>query len=101
MSWQSMAAAKRQAILDSIPVKWRLSHIPPVEDQRDVASDFAQQFLSPKEIAITEADAVRIVEQTCSGQWTAVEVTEAFCHRASLGHQVVSLTLPQILDSRL
>lgn len=89
--WQSKAAAKRQAILESIPQAWRLSKIPSIEEQRDVTGPYIQQFLSAKEVEITETDAVGIAKQTASGAWSAVEVTEAFCHRASLAHQLVGL----------
>lgn len=91
--WKAKAGEKRQAILDSLPQKWRfpLSSIPDVEQQRDVTGTYIQQFLSPREIEITETDAVGIAKQTTTGQWTAVEVTEAFCHRASLAHELVSL----------
>lgn len=91
-SWQDLAAAKREAIINSIPERWRLASIPSAEEQRDVTGAYIQQFLSPKEIAIIETDAVGIVEKTSTGQWTAVEVVEAFCHSASLGHQLVGST---------
>ena len=88
--WKAKASAKRQAILDSLPQKWRLtSRIPDVEEQRDVTGSYIQQFLSPREIEITETDAVGIAKQTTTGQWSAVEVAEAFCHRASVAHQLV------------
>ncbi|KAJ6028561.1 hypothetical protein N7540_004137 [Penicillium herquei] len=84
-------AAKRQAILDAIPAKWRLgSPIPPATEVRDVTGPYIQQHLSEREIQITESDAVDIVAETTSGRWTALEVTEAFCHRAALAHQFVS-----------
>ena len=91
--WQAKANAKRQAILDSIPQKWRLERIPNVKEQRDVTGPYIQQFLSPKEIEITETDAVGIAKQTASGAWSSVDVAEAFCHRASLAHQLVSFLL--------
>ena len=87
--WQAKADAKRQAILDSIPEKWRLSSVPSAQDQKDVTGPYIQQFLDPKEIEITETDAVGIAKQTASGAWSAVAVAEAFCHRASLAHQLV------------
>ena len=37
-------------------------------------------------LTLSEADG------TLSAEWTAVEVTEAFCHRAALAHQLVSKT---------
>ena len=90
-NWSSLASTKRDSILSSIPEKWRLTpdKLPSNEEQRDVTT-YVQQFLSQKEILITETDIVGIAEKTSSGAWSAVEVTEAFCHRASLAHQLVS-----------
>ncbi|EAW06572.1 putative general amidase GmdA [Aspergillus clavatus NRRL 1] len=87
--WKAAAAAKRQAILDAIPAKWRIQEpIPSPSKLRDVTG-YIQQFLSPRELEITENDAADIAQQTTTGNWTAVEVAEAFCHRAALAHQLV------------
>lgn len=89
-SWQAIGAAKRESILQSIPEKWRLENsTPPASELRDVTGSYIQQFLSPREIEITETDAVEIAKKTTTGQWTAVEVTRAFCHRAAIAHQLV------------
>ncbi|GLA26517.1 general amidase GmdA [Aspergillus phoenicis ATCC 13157] len=88
--WQEAAEAKRQAILEAIPKKWRVERIPPVEEQVDVTGGYIHQYLSPQEIEITEADAVAIASHTTLGEWSAVEVTEAFCHRAAIAHQLVN-----------
>ncbi|GAQ45822.1 hypothetical protein AtubIFM57143_006306 [Aspergillus tubingensis] len=86
-SWQKAAQAKRQAILDAIPQKWRIQYDTlPI----DVTGGFIQGYLTPREIEITEADAVAITAQTTVGNWSAVEVTEAFCHRAAIAHQLVN-----------
>ena len=88
--WESRAKAKRDAVNGLIPAAWRITApIPSAEEQRDVTGEYIQQFLSPREVAITETDATGIVSNTCSGTWTAREVTEAFCHRAALAHQLV------------
>ena len=87
--WKTAATAKRDEILASIPKKWMLEKLPSNQEQRDVTGAFVQQFLSPKEIEITETDVVGIAQKTTSGKWTAVEVTEAFCHRAAIAHQLV------------
>lgn len=88
--WKQLAAAKRQSILDAIPEKWRIQDpLPPPEELRDVTGPYIQQFLTSREVEITETDALGITEKTTSGIWTAVEVTEAFCHRAALAHQLV------------
>lgn len=88
--WRTVASAKRDAVLDKIPREWRLPHpIPSATEIPDVTGDYVQQFLNSREIKITETDAVDIVKKTGSGQWTAVEVTKAFCHRAAIAHQLV------------
>lgn len=88
--WQIIAKNKRDSVNKLIPENWRLDSIPSVAEQRDVTGKYIQQFLSAREIEITETDAVGIVEKTSSGEWKSREVCEAFCHRASLAHQLVS-----------
>lgn len=88
--WESRAAAKRKEILGGIPQKWHLDKIPSTEEQKDVTG-YVQQFLSQGEVEITETDVVGIAEKVAAGEWSAVAVTEAFCHRASIAHQLVSL----------
>ncbi|KAJ5277349.1 hypothetical protein N7524_003502 [Penicillium chrysogenum] len=90
-SWKLKGEAKRQSILNAIPEKWRLeSPVPPATELRDVTGDYIRQYLTEHEITITETDAVDIVAQTSTGRWSALEVTEAFCHRAALAHQLVN-----------
>ncbi|KAK5187945.1 hypothetical protein LTR16_009124, partial [Cryomyces antarcticus] len=88
--WKKLATQKRDSVNDLIPKEWRISSVPSVEEQRDVTGKYIQQFLSDKEVEITETDAVGIVKQTSSGAWSAVEVTKAFCHRAAVAHQLVN-----------
>jgi amidase len=90
VDWKSLANEKRDSVNALIPKPWLLPNtLPPTSDKRDVTSKYIQQFLSPKEIEITETDAVGIVENTTTGTWKAREVAEAFCHRAALAHQMV------------
>ena len=88
MDWQAVAKAKLNSINDSIPKKWRLDVIPSIQQKKDVTGSFIAEHLSDKEIKITETDAVGITTRTCSGEWQAEEVVTAFCHRASLAHQL-------------
>lgn len=93
-SWQEKAKAKRESVNSLIPEEWRLkTPVPSAEQQRDVTGKFAWQYLSPREVEITEQGAVDILKHITTGQWTAEEVTKAFCHRAALAHQFVSLLL--------
>jgi amidase len=93
LDWEKKAEAKRRAILDSIPQKWRLDRIPSAEEQKDVTDGYIRQFLSNKETEITETDIGGISKQIAAGSWTSLEVTEAFCHRASIAHQLVCVIL--------
>lgn len=90
MPWKTPAKQKREEILGRVPPQWRLTEeLPTVEEQRDFTGKFIQKFLSPREVEITETDAVGIVAKTTTGSWKAREVAEAFCHRAALAHQMV------------
>ena len=93
MDWRAVAEKKRASVLATFPKDWVIPAPPSVEQQRDVTGAFVQQYLSAREVEITEAGAVDIVAKTSSGQWTAVEVTKAFCHRAALAHQLVRIRL--------
>lgn len=88
--WKQAAKDKADQVLSLIPPEWRIRDIPSADQQRDVTGDFVRQYLDKKEIEITETDAVGVVEKTLSGQWTAVDVTKAFCHRAAIAHQLVN-----------
>ncbi|RDL36985.1 putative glutamyl-tRNA(Gln) amidotransferase subunit A [Venustampulla echinocandica] len=75
MDWKTLAEEKRASVLVLIPQAWMLpSPIPPPNEQRDVTGNYIQQFLSPREIEITETDAVGIVNNTTTGKWKAREV---------------------------
>lgn len=87
--WQKVGKAKLESINDSIPKPWRVDPLPSNEQQRDVTGDFIRQYLSKDEIDLTEASATTIVDNISAGQWTAEAVARAFCHRASLAHQLV------------
>ena len=95
-NWETLAKEKRDSVNALIPKSWLLTDpVPSVKEQKDVTGKYIQQFLSPNEVTITETDAVGIVEKTTTGKWTAQKVTEAFCHRAALAHQLVGMiTIP-------
>ncbi len=89
-NWKELGKTKAASVNSLIPKSWLLtSPLPSVEQQRDFTGKYIQSYLSPKEIEITETDAVGIVQKTTTGIWKAREVAEAFCHRAALAHQMV------------
>lgn len=89
--WTDIAAKAQTKLINSIPSQWRIPHdkLPP-DDQLDVTG-FPRQsgLLTDDELEITEAFATDIVGAVAAGEWTAVEVTTAFCKRAAIAHQVV------------
>ncbi|KAK5113263.1 hypothetical protein LTR62_003600 [Meristemomyces frigidus] len=89
-AWKQKGQDKAASVLALIPEEWRLKNIPSSEEQRDVSGTYLHQYLSKQEIAITETDAVGIVNKTTSGAWSAVDVARAFCHRAALAHQILN-----------
>jgi amidase len=88
MAWQEIAKEKREAILAAIPKEWRISGLPSVDDQPDVTT-YVEQYLSKEELEITACSADQIAQKCGSGEWTAETVIRAFCHRASLAHQLL------------
>lgn len=97
-SWESLSQAKKSSISESIPQKWKFksSELPTVTALRDV-SDYIRRFLSASELTITDLNASAILAKVRRGEWTSVEVTTAFCHRAALSHQLVN---PRIRGKR-
>ncbi|KAF6223327.1 hypothetical protein HO133_000169 [Letharia lupina] len=91
MSWQSNAQGKRASLIELIPLKWRIptSDIPSVTRLRDFG-EYICRFLDRRELEITNAPSSRILANIRSGEWTSVDVTRAFCHRASVAHQLTN-----------
>ncbi|KAL7930685.1 amidase signature domain-containing protein [Trichoderma chlorosporum] len=101
-NFETLAESKAKAILNAIPERWRLSiAVPSAEQQRDITGAYIQQFLAASEIEITETDAVGILQQTTTGKWSARDVTEAFCHRAAIAHQLTNCLLDIFIDVAL
>ena len=101
MDWKKAGKDKAESVFNLIPKEWLIPNIPSAAERRDVTGKYIHQFLSEKEIEITETDAVGIVKKTTSGKWTAVEVAKAFCHRAALAHQLVSCLHEIFFDSAI
>ncbi|KIM75823.1 hypothetical protein PILCRDRAFT_13322 [Piloderma croceum F 1598] len=99
--WQIKAREKREAINSEIPSHWQITHVPDADKLKD-AQHYTCKFLTEREIRITEmADARALLEKLACGQYTALEVTEAFCHRAAIAHQMVNCLSEIIFDQAL
>ncbi|CZR68251.1 probable general amidase [Phialocephala subalpina] len=88
--WKAVGASKSAALLSLIPGKSRIPLPLPSPAALPDVTDHIRQYLSAKEVELTETDSIDIVRKTSSGDWTCTEVTEAFCHRAALAHQMIN-----------
>lgn len=89
MSWKQSADEIRQTLRDAIPAKWTLSpnHTAGLTDVTAVPATCG--LLSADDLAITEQTATQLVAKLAAGQLSSVRVTEAFCARAAIAHQLV------------
>lgn len=95
-NWEAAVAEKRKALRESIPK----SHLLPAELASKaekgelLPSDDAvltSGVLSTLDLEITDIDdAAVIVERVASRRYTAVQVAEAFCKRASIAQQTAN-----------
>lgn len=103
MSWQEKVEKKRKTLSALIPERW---HIPadqlPPESQRSVVSYIEQNnLLTEEELTITNLTVQDLVQKISSGEFTAVQVCQAYCHRAVLVHQLVNCLVEIMFESAL
>ncbi|WPG97460.1 acetamidase [Acrodontium crateriforme] len=100
--WTSIAAKAQTRLINSIPSDWRIPPSKlPKDDELNVTGFPAKcGILNDFELEITESLATDIVGRLAAGEWTAVEVTTAFCKRAAIAHQVTRcLTITMFDDA--
>ena len=87
---QSICTSAQQEVLDAIPQAWRIDveHFKKDTDSRGVPAQCG--VLTPDQLAITELNASELLAEIHAGKLTAVEVTEAFCKRTAIAHQMVN-----------
>lgn len=91
MTWEIIAAEKRQALRALIPNEWVIPlDVFPPESQLDVTTfPKASGWFTKRELEITSTPAPQILVNIATGSWTSVEVTRAFCKAAAAAHQLV------------
>jgi amidase len=103
MSWQANVDKKRKALAALIPEKWRIpvSQLP-AESQRSVVSFLKiSGLLTVEELTITELTVQELARKIASGEYTAVQVCQAYCHRAAIAHQLVHCLVEISFDAAL
>lgn len=87
--YESIAARCQQRVLDCIPQKWRLD--PDCESRKSQCPRKAileTGILSQRQIRITELTASQVLQRIYDRRLSSYEVTEAFCARAAIAHQL-------------
>lgn len=97
-TWQKKAEAKVAETQSKIPDEWTLQKhdLEAAKRQRQLSGPFIERFLNDGELEITGNDSVPLLSKIKSGQYTALQVTTAFCKRAAIAHQIVSDSTPVI-----
>ncbi|KAL4962035.1 amidase signature domain-containing protein [Aspergillus stella-maris] len=90
MSWQTAAQEIREALDSAIPEKWKLApeHKDGLQDAMGVPESCG--LLTQDQLFVTGLDASRVVEGLASGKLSSAQVTDAFCARAAIAHQLVN-----------
>ncbi|ODV95750.1 hypothetical protein PACTADRAFT_32960 [Pachysolen tannophilus NRRL Y-2460] len=100
MLWEEVAQLKRDSNLGKIRKEWLLDEIPSVDEVGDV-SQYLDLCLPSEEVGITSKTAVELVDCISKGKLTAYKVTEVFCHRAALIHQMTNCLSEIFFDKAL
>jgi amidase len=91
-SWEEKAAEKRRSVYNLIPEEWRLSESilnNPPKNSTIVPSQCG--ILSKIDLEITEIDDIEeLANKISNGKYSSVQVTEAYCKRAAIAHQLVN-----------
>src|ERR1700761_8264488 len=89
--YEEVAAQAQAGGHDAIPAAWKLSSaqldLPANANVTGIPRTCG--ILTPAQIQITEQTATELLAKLATGELSSVEVTEAFCARAAIAHQLV------------
>lgn len=90
-TWEEIGARKRASLLASIPREWIIpkEQLPPASQDDVTTWPETSGWFTPEELAITDLTASELVSKLASGALKSVDVTKAFCKRATAAHQLV------------
>jgi hypothetical protein len=90
--WRKIAKDKRAAREARLSRKWLLDPDSiPSDEKLDVTNLYVEQgWLSKAEMDITNSSMVQVAGYIKEGIYAAVEVVEAFVHRATIEHQLIN-----------
>ncbi|KAI4259357.1 MAG: hypothetical protein L6R42_004594, partial [Xanthoria sp. 1 TBL-2021] len=88
--WQATARTKVADIHSSIPKEWLLSDmdLDKAKKQRTLSGPYIEQYLTDDDKGIIGNDSLRLVEKIKRREYTAVDVTRAYCKTAAVAQQI-------------
>ena len=89
-SVDAICSTAQKGVLDAIPDKWRIDVLTFKKNTDSRGVPKASGVLTPKQLEITSQNATSLLSKMHTGALSAVEVTEAFCVRAAIAHQMVN-----------
>ncbi|TGO55301.1 hypothetical protein BOTNAR_0248g00170 [Botryotinia narcissicola] len=109
-TWQAIATRRQQEIFSSIPSEWIIP-ADLLKSKRPLDLVKTCGLLNEREIKIVYSTAVDLLEKMRTREYTAVEVTTAFCKASAVAHQATNclawtmypsaLTHAAILDAHM
>ncbi|KAH8697760.1 putative amidase [Talaromyces proteolyticus] len=88
--WKLISTRARLNLWNSIPARWRLPSTLKIPDTNLQCVALHSGILTPKQIEVTELTTTELILRVHAASLTAVEITEAFCARAAIAHQLVN-----------
>ncbi|KAJ5359467.1 uncharacterized protein N7496_011880 [Penicillium cataractarum] len=103
MTWETIAAQKRQALKASIPAEWVIpSDILPPDSQLNVTNFLKESgWFTKRELEITSTPAPQLLVNIATSSWTSEEVTRAFCKAAAAAHQLTNCLSEILFDKAI
>lgn len=91
MEWENIASKAQRSVHETIPSAWKLPiGVKPTADNASVIDiPYTCGILTQSQLDITDQTATELLVKLSTGTLTSVEVTEAFCARAAIAHQLV------------
>jgi amidase len=91
---------RQQAIRDaSLPKEWILKELPSPEVTNIMSIPYSSGIMTNRELSLTELDATELLVLLAKGQVSSFELTLAFCKRATIAQQLVSILI--LLNTRI
>lgn len=91
--WQEIASEQQRLRDSQISKGWILESLPTESVANVMNAPYTCGLMTKKELALTEKDATDLLAMMARGELKSHDLTSAFCKRAAIAQQLVSLSL--------